>query len=69
MSGELKPMNFECHFKTKCPCGKEIEVGEMRNGDTSMPCVLRVEPMCKKFEELDVIEFLHYVNVMAGNWN
>lgn len=58
-------VDFDVHVQAVCPCGRTFEVGEV-NG---VPCVLHAEPQCAQFSTLDVVDFLHWVNVQQGRWN
>ena len=57
-----------------CPfCKGEFSVAKLtepfQGMPVGMPFVNHTEPTCKKFDELDVLEFLQAVNTAMGNYD
>lgn len=63
-------LNFKRTLRARCPCGTMFEVGKVTlENSIKTYAILHEEPHCKKFEDLEVDAFLHWVNVMHGEHN
>lgn len=56
MSGS-KPHVFKSKYKTKCPCGKKVEFGELDDGRDA---IAHHPPHCKEFVEMSGEQYLSY---------
>lgn len=56
-------LDFKPSVSGICKCGMEFVVGDVVKPDGStIPCVIHIEPFCDQFRDLDVVDFLHWIN-------
>lgn len=62
---------FHVQVRFVCPfCKGTCSAGFTRkSGVEDMPAVLHSQPTCPKFDELEIDEFLHQVNIQYGAHN
>lgn len=70
--------SFKAEVTVKCPCGKEVSIGKVNAEEAQKLGVKDITgpdahtamhewPPCEKYLQLDLLEYLEYLNRMGSN--